>query len=89
MRSLVVALFLFMTAISNAIGQAFVALAEDPLLTWNYTICGILAFLGGIGFWLQNKKLDKEEDILNDLKESKYLGRHNRTDAEQTAQQDL
>lgn len=76
MRSLVVSIFLFMTAISNAIGQALVALSEDPLLIWNYTIVAILAFLGGIGFWLQQRKLDKEEDALNELKETKFLGRH-------------
>jgi len=88
MRSLVIALFLFMTALSNALGQALVGLAEDPLLIWNYTLAGILAFLGGIGFWLTNYKLDREEDHLNALAESDFLGRQNKTDSEHIAQQE-
>lgn len=75
-----------MTALSNAIGQALVGLAEDPLLVWNYTLAGILAFLGGIGFWATNYKLDREEDHLNDLADSEFLGRENKTDAEQVAE---
>lgn len=34
MRSLVMSCFLFMSAISSAIGEAFVTLSEDPLLVW-------------------------------------------------------
>ncbi|RMJ27484.1 peptide transporter [Aspergillus sp. HF37] len=37
MRSLIQAVALFMNAFSAAIGQAFVGLSSDPLLTWNYT----------------------------------------------------
>lgn len=36
MRSLVMAVFLFMSALSSAIGEAFVSLSADPLLVWNY-----------------------------------------------------
>lgn len=65
MRSLVTAIFLFMTAFSSAISQALVALAEDPLLVWNYGVVAILAALGGIGFWFSHRGLDKQEDALN------------------------
>lgn len=34
MRSLVMSCFLFMNAISSALGEAFVTLSEDPLLVW-------------------------------------------------------
>lgn len=34
MRSMVMAIFLFMTAIGTAINQAFVSLSADPLLVW-------------------------------------------------------
>lgn len=72
MRSLVQAVAFFMIAFSSAIGQAFVSLSEDPLLVWNYTGVSILAFAGGVGFWLTNHRLDQEEDGLNMLPQSKY-----------------
>jgi POT family proton-dependent oligopeptide transporter len=74
MRSLVQAVALFMNAFSSALGQALVSLSEDPLLVWNYTVVAILAFVGGIGFWLTNYKLDKQEDALNNLPASRYGG---------------
>lgn len=40
MRSLVMSVFLFMTALSNAIGEAFLPLASDPLLVWNCELLG-------------------------------------------------
>ncbi|PWY65637.1 PTR2-domain-containing protein [Aspergillus sclerotioniger CBS 115572] len=75
MRSLVQAVALFMNAFSSAIGQAFVGLSNDPLLVWNYAVVAILAFIGGIGFWLTNYKLDRQEDELNNLPQSHYEGR--------------
>lgn len=75
MRSLVQAVALFTNAISSAIGQALVGLAADPLLVWNYGVVAILAFVGCIGFWLTNYKLDREEDHMNTLPQSQYLGR--------------
>ncbi|OJJ08429.1 hypothetical protein ASPVEDRAFT_396350 [Aspergillus versicolor CBS 583.65] len=74
MRSLVQAVSLFMNAISSAIGQALVGLSDDPLLVWNYTLVAILAYIGGIGFWASNYKLDRQEDELNTLKQSRYEG---------------
>ena len=74
MRSLVQAVALFMNAISSAIGQAFVGLSRDPLLTWNYAVVAILAFVGAIGFWATNYKLDRDEDRLNNLPQSQFQG---------------
>ena len=67
MRSLVSAFALFQTAIANAIGEALVALSTDPLLVWNYGVMGVLAAVGGCLFWLSHRKLDAEEDMLNQL----------------------
>ncbi|KAL6710354.1 hypothetical protein ACN47E_009300 [Coniothyrium glycines] len=78
MRSLVTSYWHFMSAFSNAIGQAFTALSEDPLLVWNYTIVAILAFVGGILFWFHQRPTDKKEDILNMLPDSNYVGRDRR-----------
>lgn len=69
MRSLVMAIFLFMSAISSALGEAFVSLSADPLLVWNYGVMGVLAFLAGIGFWFSFRHLDSEEEALNALNE--------------------
>ena len=99
MRSLVMAVFLFMTAIASAIGEAFVceydpallthlskqlslslhyfplfslALSADPLLVWNYGVMAVLAFVGGALFWLSVRKLDKDEDKLNNLADGHF-----------------
>lgn len=75
MKSLVMAVNLFMSAVSSAIGQGLVALSEDPLLVWNYGVVAVLAFIAGIAFWLCFRHLDQEEDHLNLLQESAYKGR--------------
>lgn len=72
MRSVVQAVCMLMNAFSSALGQAFTPLIKDPLLIWNYTIVAILAFCGGVGFWLTNYKLDAEEDSMNLLPDSEY-----------------
>lgn len=67
MRSLVQSYALFMSAISAAIGEAFVSLSTDPLLVWNYATVALLSSVGGCLFYLQYRKLDAEEDHLNQL----------------------
>lgn len=67
MRSLVMSFNLFMSAISAAIGEAFVVLSADPLLVWNYGVMGVLSFIGGTLFWLQYRGLDRDDDRLNML----------------------
>ncbi|KAF2202260.1 PTR2-domain-containing protein [Delitschia confertaspora ATCC 74209] len=75
MRSLVTSYWHFMSALSNAIGQALTALAEDPLLVWNYGVVAVAAAIGGILFWLHQRPTDKQEDKLNMLAESTYIGK--------------
>ena len=65
MRSLVMSLFLFASAIASALGQAFVTLSDDPLLIWNYAVFAALAFVGGVVFWFTFRELDEAEDDLN------------------------
>jgi proton-dependent oligopeptide transporter, POT family len=67
MRSFVTAFFLFMSAISAALGEGFNALALDPLLVWNYGSAAVLSFIGGIAFWMTFRQLDAMEDELNEL----------------------
>jgi POT family proton-dependent oligopeptide transporter len=75
MRSTVQAVALFMNAVSSALSQALVGLAEDPLLVWNYGVVAVLATAGGVAFWLDNRKLDKEEDRLNMLPNAEFRGK--------------
>jgi len=54
-----------------------VSLSADPLLVWLYTTVAIISTVGMIGFWYCFRGLDKEEDRLNALPESTYVGRKN------------
>lgn len=67
MRSMVMSIQLFMTAISSALGFAFLSLSEDPNLVINYALMAGLAFAGGMLFAFCFRKLDREEDALNNL----------------------
>ena len=79
MRSLVTSYWHFMSAFSNAIGQAFVSLSEDPFLVWNYGIIAILAAVGGVLFWFHQKPSDQKEDAMNMLPDSNFVGKERRT----------
>lgn len=85
MRGLVTGMFWFVMAFSSAIGQAFTGLSRDPLLVWLYTTTAIISTLGGIGFWLSFRRLDKREDEFNDLPKSTYLGRKKESGPEDEA----
>jgi POT family proton-dependent oligopeptide transporter len=74
MKSTVQALALFTSAVSAALGQALTGLSEDPLLVWNYGSVAVVAMFGGIGFYLTFRKADREEDAMNNQKESTFLG---------------
>ena len=76
MRSLVMSVFLFMSAISAALGEAFVSLSSDPLLVWNYGVMAVLAFVAGVAFWIQFRHLDAAEEELNHLDEGHIGGGH-------------
>ncbi|KAH7359319.1 peptide transporter PTR2-A [Plectosphaerella cucumerina] len=74
MKSLVMSVNLLMSAISAALGQAFTPISADPYLVWNYTAVAIISAVGGIAFWFCFKHLDHDEDRLNMLKKTKFLG---------------
>lgn len=80
MKSLVMSVNLFMSAISAAIGQAFVPLSGDPLLVWNYTTVAVIAFVGGVAFWFCFRHLDSDEDKWNMLKKSEFIGQNKPTE---------
>jgi proton-dependent oligopeptide transporter, POT family len=69
MRSLVMSVFLFTSAVSAAIGEAFVSLSQDPLLVWNYGVMAVLAAVTGVLFWIAHRRLDAQEDELNNMTE--------------------
>lgn len=64
MRSIVMAIGTFTTAIAAAIGEAFVALSANPLFVVNYGVFAGLSFAGAILFWLSFYKLDRKPDEL-------------------------
>ena len=74
MRGLVTGVFWFVHAFSSAIAKAFVGLATDPLLVWLYTTVACISAAGGLGFWFTFRKADKEEDALNALPTTTYIG---------------
>lgn len=74
MKSLVMSVNLFMSAISAAIGQAFTPLSGDPLLVWNYSVVAVIALVGGVAFWFCFNHLDADEDKWNMLKSSDFKG---------------
>ena len=63
-----------MSAFASAVGQAFTPLSGDPILVWNYTVIACIAFVGGIAFYFTFYYLHHEEDKLNSIKTSKYIG---------------
>lgn len=73
MRSMVQAIALFTSAISAALGEAFVSLSSDPLLVWNYGTMAVISAVAGTIFWIQYRSLDREEDALNELPEGKMF----------------
>jgi POT family proton-dependent oligopeptide transporter len=82
MKSTIQAIALSTSAVSAALGQAFVSLSEDPLLVWNYGSVAVVAMIGGVGFYLTFRKTDREEDAMNNLKESTYIGNKKEDDVE-------
>jgi POT family proton-dependent oligopeptide transporter len=75
MKSLVMSVNLFMSAVSAAIGQAWTPISGDPYLVWNYTSIAVIAFIACPAFWFCFRHLDAEEDKWNMLKKSEYMGR--------------
>jgi proton-dependent oligopeptide transporter, POT family len=79
------AFYYFTSALSAALGQAWVGLSDDPLLVWNYGSVAIIAAVGGAIFWVFFRKWDKQEEQLNMLPESAYVGAQDKFDEEKVA----
>lgn len=79
MRSTVVALFLFMTALSSALGEILIPAIADPTLVWAWAAPGIALFAQTIIFWWRHRHVnddvfmieaeDFEQPIINETKE--------------------
>lgn len=72
MRSIVMSISLFTTAIAAALGEAFNALAKNPLFVVNYALFAGLAFVGGIIFWLVFHSVDRQQEQLNLISQEGY-----------------
>jgi len=72
MRSLVMAIYLFTSALAAAVGEAFVTLSIDPLLVWNYGVMATIAGISGVLFWIHVRSLDAREDEFNNLSEGRF-----------------
>ena len=65
MRSIIMAVSLFTTAIAAAIQEAFNPLSKNPLFVVNYTVFAALAFVGGILFFIVFIGIDRKQEELN------------------------
>ncbi|KZT33660.1 PTR2-domain-containing protein [Sistotremastrum suecicum HHB10207 ss-3] len=83
MKSVVMSVFLFMTAIGNAINAALSPVAEDPKLVGNYTGIAIASFLAGMAFYLCFYKRDQYEESEN------AIGKGHRTNDEVLRHQEI
>lgn len=88
MKSLVMSVNLFMSAVSAAIGQAFTPMSKDPLYLWNYVCVALIAAIGGIAFWFCFRHLDSDEDKWNMLKKTEFIGQNKPTETAETKQID-
>jgi len=82
MKSLVMAAFLFTTAIGNAINAALSPVAIDPKLVGNYAGIGIATFIAGMVFYGLYYKRDRIEEAEN------AIGKGKRYDSATTLTQD-
>ncbi|KAF5366602.1 hypothetical protein D9758_008970 [Tetrapyrgos nigripes] len=79
MRSLVMALFLLTNAFGAALLEAFLPLLDDPLVVWNFGSLAIISAVGGVLFWFSVRKLDEQEDVLNNLVEGRLVAKDSTT----------
>lgn len=65
MKSLVLAINLFMTAFASAISLATADAIQDPFLVWAFAGPSIAGFVLACVFWFVYKDLDKEEYVVH------------------------
>ncbi|KAG9082957.1 hypothetical protein FRC06_004759 [Ceratobasidium sp. 370] len=74
MKSVIMSIFLFMSAVASAIEFSLVGVSTDPYLMWMYAGVGITSFVAGCVFWVVFRDLDAEEDALNTIGVTKREG---------------
>lgn len=62
MRSIVNAVFQSTGAFASVLAAAFVGLASDPLLVWNYAVMGAIAGCTGLVFWHVFRRKDADDE---------------------------
>ncbi|CCH61173.1 hypothetical protein TBLA_0E01140 [Henningerozyma blattae CBS 6284] len=67
MKSFIMSIFLFTTAIGSALGAALSPVSIDPKFTWQYVGLAVSCFIAGIAFWLCFSRYNDEEDELNNI----------------------
>jgi POT family proton-dependent oligopeptide transporter len=67
MKSFIMSIFLFQSALGSALGEALIPTAVDPKLLWMYTGLAVAAFIVGIIFWFMFKKYNDTEEEMNEL----------------------
>ncbi|KAJ5964991.1 uncharacterized protein N7479_004867 [Penicillium vulpinum] len=67
MKGLVVAIFLFMSALSSAIGEILIPVTKDPWLLWIWGAPAVALALQTIVFWMRFNKLNNTVDETNCL----------------------
>ncbi|KAI1305124.1 POT family protein [Xylaria venustula] len=60
MRATVLALFLFMTALSSALGEILIPAIADPTLIWAWAAPAIALFVQTIIFWWRHRHINEE-----------------------------
>lgn len=70
MKGLVMALFLFTTAISAAIGEAVTPALKDPYLIWPFAAVGIAGVISAVLFYIHFRNLHVEMEQERILRES-------------------
>ncbi|KAJ5502782.1 hypothetical protein N7463_005656 [Penicillium fimorum] len=67
MKGLVVAVFLFMNALSSAVGEILIPVTKDPWLLWIWGAPAVALALQTIIFWVRFKRLNNDMDRTNHL----------------------
>jgi len=67
MRGLVMAIFLFMTALSSALGEILIPVTQDPYLIWIWAGPAIALAIQGVFFWFRFRHLNNDEYMLKSI----------------------
>lgn len=65
LKSFIMAIFLFTSAVGAALGIALSPTAENPKLVWTYTGLSVACFVAGLLFWVCFKHYNTQEESMN------------------------